>query len=78
MRKIFEGKKRNYIKFSPGQPKGYPAGNKTFYECKKCGFVVHSIPEHYESCQCGNIVVDSSGGRMSVEDPENMMIFKIN
>ena len=70
--------KRKYISFTPNQPKGYPAGRKIYYECLECGSVVRSMPEYFDECQCGNIVVDSSGGRMSVEKPEFMKIFKLD
>lgn len=71
-------KERSYLTFEPNQTKGYPAGKNVFYECTLCSGVVSSLPEHFEKCECGNIEVDSSGGRMSVQDPNRMRIFKVS
>jgi hypothetical protein len=45
--------------FNPDLSKGYLAGKKICYECLLCGEYVDSLPEHYSSCQCGNIAVDA-------------------
>lgn len=62
--------------FSPDLSKGYPAGKKIFYECTLCGEYVESLPEHYSSCQCGNIVVDADSARVTVRNVEKMVFFK--
>ena len=74
---MYKDKKRNYILFEPNQPEGYPSGKNELYQCEECSSVVSSIPQHFEECDSGNIEVDSSGGRMSVEDPNKMKIFKM-
>ena len=75
---VYKNKKRNYIAIEPNQPKGYPSGKKVFYECVMCSGVVSSLPQYFEECECGNIEVDTSGGRMSVQHPEKMKIFKVS
>lgn len=69
-------KDKKYIDFLPNQPQGYPAGKSIYYECEICGEIVESMPPHFAECKCQNIVVDASGGRLSIEDATKIKIFK--
>ncbi|WP_444934005.1 hypothetical protein [Microbulbifer sp. JTAC008] len=69
-------RKREYIDFTPNQPKGYPAGKSIYYECLICGGVVESKPRYFSECECQNITVDNSGGRLAITDHEKFKIFK--
>ncbi len=65
---------KNYINFNPAQ--GYPAGKNIFYECSLCNAVIQSMPINAAACECGNIIVDSDAGRVSVKDEGQFRIFK--
>ncbi len=65
---------RQYIEFDPR--KGYPAGPDLFYECGLCGDVIPSIPENAAACRCGNVRVDTDGGRASIKNDEKLRIFR--
>lgn len=69
-------KSKNYIIFFPDQPQGYPSGKNVYYECEVCGDVVESKPQNFAECTCQNITVDSSGGRLTVTDPNKFKIFR--
>ena len=66
---------KNYIEFKVNQPTGYPAGKNIFYECLICGGIIESKPKHFSECDCQNITVDSSGGRLSISDHDKFKIF---
>ncbi len=67
---------KKYVEFQPNQSRGYPSGKKVFYECLICNSVVSSKPEHFDECECQNITVDTSGGRLSITDHNKFKIFK--
>lgn len=68
--------KKKYIDFEPNQTKGYPRGKNIYYECLICGEFIESQPKNFAECSCENIVVDVSGGRLSITDHNKFKIFQ--
>lgn len=64
---------KKYVEFI--KKEGFPAGNKTFYECTICHSVITSVPEFFISCKCSNIEVDATAGRVIVKDKKSFKIF---
>ncbi len=67
---------KKYVEFKVNHPKGYLAGKNVFYECLICNAVVESQPQYFDECQCQNITVDTSGGRLSITDHTQFKMFK--
>ncbi len=65
---------REYFEFDPAR--GYPAGSAIFYECVRCGGVIPSFPEDSTGCARRNIFIDVGGGRVSVQAPALMKMFR--
>jgi hypothetical protein len=38
--------------------------------------MVPSLPTHFTECRCGNITVDTSGGRATINRPDQMRIIQ--
>jgi tRNA G26 N,N-dimethylase Trm1 len=56
--------------------KDAPKARGIFYECKKCGDILSSIPKHSVCCKCGNICIDKDMNRLWVGDFENFSVLK--
>ena len=64
---------KQYISFNPEN--GYPAGEKTFYECMGCGEVFLSMPDDSVVCKCRNVAIDIDYGRVSIKDHKKLKVF---
>jgi hypothetical protein len=69
------GKDRTYYSFNPQS--GYPAGKDLYYECLRCGDVIHSLPIESMMCSCRNIAIDIEYGRVSIKDHSMVKTFSI-
>ena len=66
--------KRQYVSFDPKH--GSPVGDDLFDECAKCGDLLPSLPPHTIGCRCGNILIDSDAGRLSILDHSAARLFR--
>ena len=66
---------RDYLTFDSAV--GYPMDRSLFYECIKCGDVVPSKPDDSTHCNCRNIMIDVDYGRMAVQEPANIRLFRV-
>lgn len=57
---------------------GYPAGKNIVYECKICNTTLNSFPEHFASCECENIEIDATVGRIFIKDKSKFLIIRSN
>lgn len=53
-----------------------PIGKNIFYQCKKCGEVIPSIPKSSIGCLCGNIEIDKDMHRLWVGEYDKIVILK--
>jgi len=51
----------------------YPAGDDLFYECLRCGDLLHSTSRQ-NRCRCGNIAI-AIDGRITIEVKESVKLF---
>jgi hypothetical protein len=56
---------------------GYPAAGDLVYQCLRCGVEVPSFPTSNTRCRCGNLSIDVDGGRLSVDHPSELKLFRI-
>ena len=66
-------KKREYLPFDPLA--GWPAGDGIFYECGKCATVVVTTEDG--GCDCHNLYVDASCGRIGAKEPDKVRPFRV-
>lgn len=64
---------RQYIQFDPDL--GYPAGEDIYYECLRCGDILHCAPPDSVMCKCRNIRIDVDAGRLAVAEVSEMRVF---
>ncbi|MGZ8935863.1 MAG: hypothetical protein ACXW04_13300 [Methylobacter sp.] len=67
------------LKFDEAE--GFPFGEDLFYECQVCFELVPSLPSKVErnaavECQCGNVYVDADAGRLYVDKPGSVRLYK--
>ncbi len=66
---------KTYISFDP--TRGFPAGSNLYYECRRCGESLPSLPKDSISCSCRNIAIDVDYGRISVRDNNLVRLFSV-
>ncbi len=64
---------RQYIPLDPDL--GYPAGDGIYYECVRCGDILHSAPPDPVTCKCHNIRIDVDAGRLAVAEVSEIRVF---
>jgi hypothetical protein len=67
---------RTYRDLKPGEL--YPFAKDLFYECMICGEVIPSMPYDAVDCACHNIWIDAPQGRMGVNDPSKLRLFRVS
>lgn len=65
--------KCEYLEFDPAV--GWPAGDGIFYECEKCSSVVSTTEDG--GCDCHNLYVDASCGRIGAKEPDKVRPFRV-
>lgn len=68
---------RDIVVVNYEQGEGIPCGKDMFYLCLECKTVIHSVPESYQECKCGNVFVDADAGRGGAHTPDKLLILKI-
>jgi ribosomal protein S27E len=55
---------------------GYPKGKNIYYRCLICEDIIFSSPDHFDTCSCQNITIDTTCGRMSVDEKHKIEVLK--
>jgi len=56
--------------------KSYPVGENFFYRCLNCGMTIPSQTQNSMGCTCGNLFIDTSYARISVDDLQKIQLLE--